>query len=1288
VFRGDRLGESVGLSADGFTSVVGSLGSDGNGVASGSITVLQFDTERGEWIQLGQRIDGEAGGDGFGGSVALSANGRTVAAGATGNDGNGSFAGHVRVFHYDESQSLWTQLGQDLDGEEAGDSSGQSISLSADGRTVIIGASSNKGNGSEAGHGRIYRFDHREGRWLQLGEDIDGERAWDQQRAVGISGDGLTAILGSTGHDGFVQNAGHVRIFRFDQDAAAWVQLGEAIDGTSGLNFGEAVALDSDGTTAVIGTSRGGSAGLAEIYRFSSVQKISMIEKRTVVTDVAGADDVDIEGAGLSYSLSGVDSPLFSVSSSGVISFNTSPDFDSPVDVNGDNRYEFTIVATDADQGSAQHDIEVSILSNEPSILGAFDVYLRRNEESGIALSLMDLDTAFEALTVTAISSNQALIEDSSLIFSGVGADRELMIVPVADVVGSARITVTVDDGETLSTVNFVVRVDNQAPRLSFDGGIHLEEWKQVGSDINGEASFDQSGHSVALSADGNSAIVGALFNRDNGSQAGHARIFGFDEGGEDWTQLGQDIDGEEAGDWAWSAVALSADGRTALMGADRHDGNGVNAGHARAFTFDESSEMWVQLGQAIEGESAGDLTGEAVALSADGRTAIVGGWANDGNGTSAGHARIFSFDESSGLWTQVGQELNGEVEGDNFGGSVALSADGRTAIIGAPGHDANGEASGHAKVFQFVDHLEQWVQLGGDIEGQREADRLGVSVGLDASGRVAIVGVPFSDEVADSSGHCAVYRLDPQSGDWTQVGQDMVGEDVFDGLGGAVALSSDGGIALAGTGRSAQGYARSYRYDEDGRAWIPLGQIVEGEAEDDAAGRAVALNADGRKMIVGARSNDGNGSLSGHARAFELFSVHQLHVGDGATFVADVTASDDLDAEGAGITFALVGVDAEYFEVDPSGVLIFKQAASLNLPRDNGADNAYDVTLVVTDSELAEIRQDLQVVVSGPTDIAVSIDLLQVPLVAGGEPLSVFYVTATNNGPFHATNVVVAQSVDFPASTSLVSAKVSHGVYDAGGWRFNLPVGMTASLVLTVEAYEGAASGLEAFPIGFAFIQSDQGDPISTNDSALELAPIISDTNVTLSATLPVFDDLRQRFISTVSLLNEEGVEIPAARVLVSGLPDDVAVSNADGVSAGGAYIYLNSPLSPEDEGEVDFEFTTSNPAANFTPFYMVEPLSSPEVLGHQAGNISVLNHATLVSRAQFLEFLTLKGATYAIEYSEDLLRWNRVEEEVMAGSSRLFWIDEGAPATLSHPTDAQKRYYRCVLVSLPVSE
>jgi len=246
----------------------------------------------------------------------------------------------------------------------------------------------------------------------------------------------------------------------------------------------------------------------------------------------------------------------------------------------------------------------------------------------------------------------------------------------------------------------------------------------------------------------------------------------------------------------------------------------------------------------------------------------------------------------------------------------------------------------------------------------------------------------------------------------------------------------------------------------------------------------------------------------------------------------------------------------------------------------------------------------------------------------------------------------------------------------------------MSASLVLTVEAYEGAASGLEAFPIGFAFMQSDQGDPISANDSALALAPIISDNDVILSATLPVFDDLRQRFISTVSLLNEEGVEIPAARVLVSGLPDDVAVSNADGVSAEGAYIYLNSPLDSEEEGEVEFEFTTSNPAANFTPFYMVEPLSSPEVLGHQAGNISVLNHSTLVSGAQFLEFLTLKGATYAIEYSEDLLRWNRVEEEVMAGSSRLFWIDEGAPATLSHPTDAQKRYYRCVLVSLPVSE
>ena len=103
---------------------------------------------------LGSDIDGEAAGDYSGYSVSLSSDGSTVAIGAHSNDGNGTTSGHTRIYKWNGSS--WNQLGSDIDGEAAGDYSGVSVSLSSDGSTVAIGAHSNDGNGSDAGHVRVF----------------------------------------------------------------------------------------------------------------------------------------------------------------------------------------------------------------------------------------------------------------------------------------------------------------------------------------------------------------------------------------------------------------------------------------------------------------------------------------------------------------------------------------------------------------------------------------------------------------------------------------------------------------------------------------------------------------------------------------------------------------------------------------------------------------------------------------------------------------------------------------------------------------------------------------------------------------------------------------------------------------------------------------------------------------------------------------------------------------------------------------------------------------------------
>ena len=106
-------------------------------------------------VQIGTDINGEAVDDWSGYPVSLSSDGTILAIGAPFNAGNGTYAGHVRVYEY--SNGTWTQLGSDIDGEAAGDNSGV-VSLSDDGDVVAIGAPGNAGNGPDAGHVRVYEI--------------------------------------------------------------------------------------------------------------------------------------------------------------------------------------------------------------------------------------------------------------------------------------------------------------------------------------------------------------------------------------------------------------------------------------------------------------------------------------------------------------------------------------------------------------------------------------------------------------------------------------------------------------------------------------------------------------------------------------------------------------------------------------------------------------------------------------------------------------------------------------------------------------------------------------------------------------------------------------------------------------------------------------------------------------------------------------------------------------------------------------------------------------------------
>jgi uncharacterized protein (TIGR02145 family) len=235
----------------------------------------------------------------------------------------------------------------------------------------------------------------------------------------------------------------------------------------------------------------------------------------------------------------------------------------------------------------------------------------------------------------------------------------------------------------------------------SSDGRVRIFEnlagsWIQWGQSIDAEGAYDQFGHSVSLDSDGNTVAIGARNNDGNGIDAGHVRV--FENTGGFWTQIGNDIDGEAAGDGSGNALSISSDGNIVAIGGEKNDGNGNNSGHVRV--YENIGGIWTQIGQDIDGEAADDESGYFVATANNGNIVAIGGQKNDGNGNNSGHVRV--YENIGGIWTQIGQDIDGEVADDQSGRSVSLSSNGSIVAIGSIFNEGNGIQAGHVRVYEI----------------------------------------------------------------------------------------------------------------------------------------------------------------------------------------------------------------------------------------------------------------------------------------------------------------------------------------------------------------------------------------------------------------------------------------------------------------------------------------------------------------------------------------------------------------------------------------------------------
>ncbi len=287
-------------------------------------------------------------------------------------------------------------------------------------------------------------------------------------------------------------------------------------------------------------------------------------------------------------------------------------------------------------------------------------------------------------------------------------------------------------------------------------------------------AAFDMFGHAVALSGD--TALVGAWGNSDNGDASGSAYIFERDQGGVDnWGEVKKLIASDAAffDHFGWT-VALNGD--TALVGASNDDSQ---KGAAYLFERDlGGAGNWGEAAKLTASDAANfDSFGWSVALSGD--TALVGAIGDDDNGSMSGSAYLFERNlGGAGNWGEAAKlTASDAAAGDEFGYAVALNS--AAALVGAIDDDDNGEDSGSATLFkQDQGGADNWGQAAKLTAFDGAAnDHFGVSVAL--TGDTALVGSPWDDDDGDGSGSAYVYSSrylvnggfeDPLGSEWDEV--------------------------------------------------------------------------------------------------------------------------------------------------------------------------------------------------------------------------------------------------------------------------------------------------------------------------------------------------------------------------------------------------------------------------------------------------------------------------------------------------------------------------------------
>ena len=202
-------------------------------------------------------------------------------------------------------------------------------------------------------------------------------------------------------------------------------------------------------------------------------------------------------------------------------------------------------------------------------------------------------------------------------------------------------------------------------------------------------------------------------------------------------------------------------------------------------------------------------------------------------------------------VWRQRGTDMTGQLQGESLGSTVVLSEDGYVLAIGSPGHKFN---SGRVQVFDYANRT--WTPKGKPIEGD---GKFGVSLDLSNDGNTIAIGGNLAANTNDNKvkGHVRVYNFDDHTNmDWIPVGDAIEGDKENENMGWSVSLSADGRQLAVGSpsyGEKRAGRVQLFYFDRSTNQWTlrPAQIQMNDDATTRSAGFAVSMSDNGRRVAI-----------------------------------------------------------------------------------------------------------------------------------------------------------------------------------------------------------------------------------------------------------------------------------------------------------------------------------------------------------------------------------------------------------------------------------------------------